>query len=186
MTLQNTYFKSRLNYLGTRFAELDLVNIAYFPVDRINNETLEGDGLLITAQVGRSNNDILLESGSMESSYTRDYFIFAEELVALDSEGQPTLTPYLPQEGDVILDDAYEKFYCRVSTRNSLSTYKPTNETNVRYRIRTSMVQMGDIIQGIPDILASYLRSDAMPISRGVRPQPITIRMGLPLAGGMI
>ena len=151
----NTYFKDRLNYLGTRFAELDLVNIAYYK----GGYSDEAVPLLITAQVGRSQHDMILESGSVEASYTRDYFIFQDEL-----------PDYHPQEGDVILDDAYDKFYCRVSTRNSVPTYKHTNETMKRMRTRTSVTHWGDIVAGVPDQVATWLRGDAVPISRGVKP----------------
>lgn len=156
MSRINTYFKDRLNYLGTRMAELDLINIAYY----INGYCEESKPLLITAQVGKSQHDMIMETGSMLSSFTRDYFIFTEDLPE----------DYLPKEGDVILDKAFEQFYCRVSTINSQTTFKATNETMVRLRIRTSVTRWGSLIIGVPDVVATWLRSDAVPVSRGVRP----------------
>jgi hypothetical protein len=119
----NAYLKERLNYLGERFAELDLVNIAYYPGGLTHD-----DPILTEAQVGRTNLDMLLESGAMEAVELRDYFIFTDAL------------PIDIKEGDIILDSAYETQYCRVATRNNLPIYKYTNETCYRYRIHTSVV----------------------------------------------
>lgn len=167
MSKVNTYFKDRLNYLGTRMAELDLINIAYFPFtpDKDILERLHSTGLMLTAQVGRSQHDMIMDSGSMLTSMLRDYFIFSADLRALVPHPTHPNQPYLPQEGDIILDAGYDTFYGRVSSINSMPTFKYTNETNVRMRVHTSVVAQvkPEEYYPIPDLLATWLRADAVP-----------------------
>lgn len=162
------YFKDRLNYLGTRMEELDLINIVYFPFDPDKSvpDRIQAGGIALTAQVGRSQHDMIMESGSMMTSLTRDFFIFSAHLRAV-VEGRISGQPYLPQEGDIILDAGYDTFYCRVASINSQPTFKFTNETNVRMRVRTSVVAQKTpaIWFPVPDIMATWLRADAQPNS---------------------
>lgn len=159
------WFKDRLNYLGTRMAELDLVNIAYYR----GGYDPATPPLLTTAQVGRSNLDMIMDTGSMVSSYTRDYFIFSSNLHYLDDNGTSIL--FKPQEDDIIFDDAYEQFYCRVATINSMPHFKATNETMERLRVRTTVVYLPkEAAVPVPDVVATWLRSDALPMSRGIKP----------------
>jgi hypothetical protein len=147
-------------------AQLDLINIAYY------RGGLDSDPLMITAQVGRSNLDMIMDTGAMISSYTRDYFIFSKDL-NLGTVITPSL--FKPEEGDIILDKEYERFHCKVATMNSLSHYKATNETMVRLRVRTSVVHVvPEQVIVIPDVVATWLRADAVPMSQGVRPEDWT------------
>lgn len=160
------YFKDRLNYLGTRMAELDLINIIYFPfnIELSVADRIQAGGLAMTAQVGRSQHDLMLESGTQITSFTRDFFIFAADLRAL-VDGQITGMPYQPQEGDIILDAGYDRFYCRVAPINSMPPFKYTNETNTRMRIHTSVTAQTPPTTWfpVPDYMATWLRADALP-----------------------
>lgn len=152
------YFKNRLNYLADRLTgkagwgdmKLDFVPIAYYRGGYIDNAT----PILIEAQVGRSQTETLMGDGQIAMAKDRDYFIFFADL------------GFEPQENDVILDDNYQKWYQKVATRFTRSTFDWTNETTKRMRVRTVCIHAGDMHSNVPDQIATWLRAGIKPGSR--------------------
>lgn len=149
--MSGTWFKTRLNYLADRFTGkagwtdkvLDYVPIAYYK----GGYDPSVEPLLLQAQVGRSQTELLMGDGQLLQSLDRDFFIFVDEL------------GFIPEENDVILDEQYEKWYCKVATRFTRSTFTYTNETAKRMRVRTVVIQAGAMFSDVPDRVATWLRT---------------------------
>ena len=147
----STWFKDRLNYLSARFAgragwtdkSLDFVPIAYYKGGFNSGDV----PMMLMAQVGRSLTELLMNDAMMMQSKDRDYFIFSEDL------------GFEPEEGDVILDENYCTFYCKVTSRFGKGPIDFTNETCGRFRTRTVVVRSGQFAEAIPDRIATWLRT---------------------------